>query len=135
MRSFVAGTIYGVIATGKRTTEQCSVTIARELLAEADIEPFEVVDVVSASIGERFTSYVLPGEPGEFTLNGPVSRMGEVGDRFVIVSYREEEIFSGARFVEIAGDNHTWAVGWYEHHPRADKAEVAYRKRRGSVAL
>jgi aspartate 1-decarboxylase len=132
VRSFVAAKIHGIIVTDKSVVYQGSVTIDAALLAEADIHPYERVDVVNLSNGARWTTYALPGGEGAFTLNGGGARLGEVGDRCVVMTYRDEPIFSGARVVHIAADNRTWAVGWYEANPRADKIEVGYRKGRGS---
>ncbi len=74
-----------------------SFTIDEDLLQEADILPYEQVSVVNINNGERFETYVIPGERGkrEFCLNGAAARKGAVGDEVIIISYaklNEEEI-------------------------------------------
>lgn len=66
-----------------------SFTIDSNLLEEADIIPYEKVSVVNINNGERFETYVIPGEPGSrvFCLNGAAARKGHVGDEVIIISY------------------------------------------------
>jgi aspartate 1-decarboxylase len=135
VRTFVAAKIHGIIVTDKSVVYHGSVTIDAALMAEADIHPYEQVDVVNLSNGARWTTYALPGGEGVFTLNGGGARLGEVGDRCVVMTYRTEGVFSGARVVQIAADNRTWAIAWYEANSRADRAEVAYRRSRGPSGI
>ena len=74
-----------------------SITIDSELLKLADIYPYEKVDIYNVTNGERFSTYVIPGEPGsgEICLNGAAARKVQKGDVVIIVSYcelTEEEI-------------------------------------------
>jgi aspartate 1-decarboxylase len=76
-----------------------SLTIDRDLMKAADIVPYEKVSVVNINNGERFETYVIPGQAGSRTicLNGAAARKGAVGDRIIIISYiniNEEEISS-----------------------------------------
>lgn len=66
-----------------------SFTIDLDLLDEADIIPYEKVTVVNINNGERFETYVIPGERGSrvFCLNGAAARKGHVGDEVIIISY------------------------------------------------
>ena len=66
-----------------------SFTIDTEIMKEADFLPFEKVSVVNINNGERFETYVIPGEPGkrEFCLNGAAARKGAIGDEVIIISY------------------------------------------------
>lgn len=70
-----------------------SFTIDAELMAEADLLPYEKVSVVNINNGERFETYVIPGVPGErqFCLNGAAARKGTVGDKVIIISYANIE--------------------------------------------
>jgi aspartate 1-decarboxylase len=58
-------------------------------MTEADLLPYEKVSVVNINNGERFETYVIPGEHGkrEFCLNGAAARKGTVGDEVIIISY------------------------------------------------
>jgi aspartate 1-decarboxylase len=66
-----------------------SLTIDRELMEEADLYDYEKVAVVNINNGERFETYVIPGERGkrEICLNGAAARRGAVGDEIIIISY------------------------------------------------
>ena len=66
-----------------------SFTIDSEIMEEADLLPYEKISVVNINNGERFETYVIPGEPGmrEFCLNGAAARKGTVGDEVIIISY------------------------------------------------
>lgn len=66
-----------------------SFTIDQEILERANILPYEKVSVVNINNGERFDTYVIPGERGkrEFCLNGAAARKGAIGDEVIIISY------------------------------------------------
>jgi len=87
-----------------------SFTIDRELLDEADLLPYEKVSVVNINNGERFETYVIPGESGkrEFCLNGAAARKGTVGDKVIIISYAtvsEDELKDFKPTVILVDDN------------------------------
>jgi aspartate 1-decarboxylase len=74
-----------------------SITIDEVLIQEAGILPYEQVMISNLNNGERFETYVIPGErnSGTVCLNGPTARKGVVGDKVVIFCYEyynEEEI-------------------------------------------
>ena len=66
-----------------------SLTIDPELMEEADLIAYEKVSVVNINNGERFETYVIPGNPGkrEICLNGAAARLGQIGDEVIIISY------------------------------------------------
>jgi len=89
--------IHRATVTGADLNYEGSITIDSELLKLADIYPYEKVDIYNVSNGERFSTYVIPGEPGsgEICLNGAAARKVQKGDVVIIVSYcelTEEEI-------------------------------------------
>ena len=63
-----------------------SVTIDRQLLEEVGILPLEEVEIVNINNGNRWSTYVLPGEPGKGQIcpNGGGALLCEVGDILVI---------------------------------------------------
>lgn len=99
MRTFVSAKLHNLRVTGASLDYIGSVTIDADLLEAADISPYEAIDIVNLNNGERWTTYALPGTSGVFTLNGGGARLGLAGDRCVIMSYRREHEFSGARSV------------------------------------
>ncbi len=89
--------IHRATVTGADLNYEGSITIDSELLKLADIYPYEKVDIYNITNGERFSTYVIPGEAGsgEICLNGAAARKVQKGDIVIIVSYcelTEEEI-------------------------------------------
>lgn len=66
-----------------------SITIDQDLMEASDLISYEKVSVVNINNGERFETYVIPGERGkrEICLNGAAARKGQVGDDIIIISY------------------------------------------------
>ena len=83
--------IHRATVTGADLNYEGSITIDSELLKLADILPYEKVDIYNVTNGERFSTYVIPGEPGsgEVCLNGAAARKVQKGDIVIIVSYCE----------------------------------------------
>ncbi len=85
--------IHRATVTGADLNYEGSITIDSKLLELADILPYEKVDIYNINNGERFSTYVIPGEPnsGEICLNGAAARKVQKGDLVIIVSYCELE--------------------------------------------
>lgn len=68
-----------------------SITIDTELLEAANLLPYEKVQVLNITNGQRLETYTIPGEPGSRVccLNGAAARLTQVGDRVIIISYAE----------------------------------------------
>lgn len=66
-----------------------SCTIDRDLMDVAGIAPYEMVLIGNVNNGERFETYVIPGERGSGTicLNGATARKGLAGDKVIIISH------------------------------------------------
>ncbi len=64
-----------------------SVSIDPKLCAAADLLPFERVDIYNCNNGERFSTYVIHGGPGEICLNGAAARKVHKGDLVIIACY------------------------------------------------
>ena len=66
-----------------------SLEIDPELLAEANILPYEKILVANRDNGSRLETYAIPGVPGsrDFCLNGPAARLGKVGDVVTIMAF------------------------------------------------
>lgn len=105
MRTFVAAKIHGVRVTDKSVEYHGSISIAGPLMQAAGIEPYEKVLVVNLTNGNRWETYAIPIGEGLFTLNGGGARMGEIGDRCVVMSFVQSEEFAGAHVVFCDGNN------------------------------
>ncbi|MFC2003061.1 aspartate 1-decarboxylase [Chloroflexota bacterium] len=66
-----------------------SITIDAELMEEADILPYEQVQVLNINNGARFATYAIEGEAGsgKICLNGAAARLATKGDTIIILSY------------------------------------------------
>lgn len=73
--------------TGKDLFYEGSLTLDRELMEKARLRPFEAVWVYNVNNGLRFETYLIEGKRGEVILNGAAARLGEIGDKIIIVSY------------------------------------------------
>ena len=77
--------------TGADLQYEGSLTLDRDLMDAADLEPYEQVQVVNINTGSRLETYVIEGERGSGTiqLNGAAARMGAVGDPVIVMSYAD----------------------------------------------
>ncbi len=66
-----------------------SISIDPGLIESAQFYAYERVDIYNINNGERFSTYVIPGKPGQIGLNGAAARLVQPGDRLIIVSYAE----------------------------------------------
>jgi len=87
MRAMMKSKIHRARVTGLSIDYEGSITIDRELMAEADILPYEQVHVLNAHNGARFTTYAIEGERGEMCVNGPAARLAAKGDTVTVISY------------------------------------------------
>lgn len=99
MKNYVSAKLHDVIVTDKSIEYRGSVSICAKLMEAAGIDPYERVQVVNLTTGARWETYALPAPPGQFTLNGGGARLGEVGDRCVVMTYVWGDIYRGANVV------------------------------------
>lgn len=64
-----------------------SISIDAQLCDAAQLIPFEKVDVYNCTNGSRFSTYVIPGNPGEITINGAAAWLARKGDQVILASY------------------------------------------------
>ncbi len=66
-----------------------SITIDGDLMKMADIVPFERVQVLNVTTGDRMETYAIEGEAGSgiICLNGAAAHRGKVGDVIIIITY------------------------------------------------
>jgi len=91
-----------------------SITVDRELLHASGLRVGQKVDIVNINNGERFSTYIIPGESGkrEICLNGAAARKVHPGDKIIIIAYAvmsEEEADSFRPRVVILNDDNTIA--------------------------
>ncbi len=85
--------IHRASVTDANLNYEGSLTVDQDLLDLADIKLYEKVSVVNINNGERFETYVIPGERGkkEMCLNGAAARKGQPGDRIIVITYAHYE--------------------------------------------
>jgi len=68
-----------------------SLTIDEALMAQANIYEHEQVQVVNINNGHRFETYAIKGpkHSGQICLNGAAARLGEIGDKVIIITYAQ----------------------------------------------
>lgn len=66
-----------------------SITIDADLLRASGLLPNEAVVVADCENGNRFTTYVIVGEPGSGTIgvNGAAARLTEAGHRVIVMAF------------------------------------------------
>lgn len=99
LRTLCKGKIHRATVTQANLNYIGSITIDQDLLEAADIYPYEKVQVVNITNGQRLETYALVGAHGSgvICLNGAAARLVAEGDIIIIMSYaqyNEDEIRS-----------------------------------------
>jgi len=89
MRTMLKSKIHRARVTETNIDYEGSITIDKKLMEEADILPYEQVEVLNINNGARFTTYAIEGEreSGEICINGAAARLVTEGDIIIILSY------------------------------------------------
>lgn len=69
-----------------------SISIDKNLIAEAKLFINQKVDIYNCNNGARFSTYVIEGNKGEICLNGAAARHVQRGDKVIIVAYASIDI-------------------------------------------
>ncbi len=66
-----------------------SITIDRDLLDASGLLPNEAVTVADCENGNRFETYIIPGERGSgvIGINGAAARLTQVGHKVIILAF------------------------------------------------
>jgi len=89
-----------------------SITIDSELIDKVGIFPLQEVEIWNVSNGNRLSTYVLPGEPGNgvICVNGAAAYLCEPGDFIIIAAYEEcdraEVLRTGYEARVVVADEH-----------------------------
>ena len=97
LRCMLTAKIHGGTVTDSNIAYEGSMTVDEALLDAVGIKSHEQVRVSNLNNGERFETYIIPGERGSgvICLNGPTARKCVIGDVIMIFSYgyySEEEV-------------------------------------------
>ncbi len=91
MRVMLKSKIHRAYITDCNIDYEGSITIDKELMEEADILPYERVEVLNINNGARFDTYAIEGEKGEICINGAAARLALKGDTVIILTYSSIE--------------------------------------------
>ena len=83
--------IHRATVTGADLNYVGSISLDTELMALADILPYEQVAVLDIDNGARFETYAIEGERGQVCLNGAAARLVAPGDKVIVISYADYE--------------------------------------------
>ena len=88
-RIMLVAKIHQCRLTGTDLDYEGSITIDADLLGTAGILPGEQVHVLNLATGARLETYAIEGTAGTgvVALNGAAARLGEIGDRLIILAY------------------------------------------------
>ncbi|AFY84851.1 aspartate 1-decarboxylase [Oscillatoria acuminata] len=119
-RTLLLAKIHNCTLTDANLNYVGSISIDKKLMEAAGILPYEQVQVVNKSNGERLITYAIeaPGESGAIELNGAAARLGAPGDRLIIMTYGQftpEEVTTySPRVVLVDEQNRLLEVRRYE---------------------
>lgn len=88
-RTLLKSKIHKATVTDADLNYEGSISIDKELCRKADLLEFEKVDIYNITNGERFSTYVIFGNPNEICLNGAAARKVHKGDLVIIASFAE----------------------------------------------
>lgn len=98
-----------------------SITIDSDLMKAAGILENEKVQVVNNNNGNRFETYVIPGQAGSGTvcLNGAAARLVQPGDIVIIIAYGMFDMDEALKFkpnvVFVDDKNSIMKIGKEQH--------------------
>ena len=89
LKCMLRSKIHQATVTDSNILYEGSLTVDQDLLDAVGIISYEQVRVSNLNNGERFETYIIPGERGSGTicLNGAAARKGVKGDSIIIFSY------------------------------------------------
>ena len=120
--TMLKGKIHRAIVQQAELNYVGSITVDPELMEQAGILEYELVQIVDVENGNRFETYTIAGEPGSgmICLNGAAARQAQVGDHVIIMCYcqmtPEEAKDHKPKVVFVDEQNHISRVTSYEKH-------------------
>ncbi len=104
MRSMLRSKIHRATVTERRLDYEGSITIDSDLIDRSGLWVGEKVLVADVNNGNRFETYVLPGErnSGIIALNGAAAHLCEIGDKIIIMGFEitDEKIHAKVLLVD-----------------------------------
>ncbi|MCK6440378.1 MAG: aspartate 1-decarboxylase [Planctomycetes bacterium] len=94
------GKIHHAVVTAKDLGYHGSLTVDEDLLEQAGLLVGQQIQVYNGNNGARFETYLIRGRrgSGEMQVNGPASRLVEVGDTIVVAAFAQMTPDEAKRF-------------------------------------
>jgi aspartate 1-decarboxylase len=88
-RIILKSKIHRVTVTDTNVDYDGSLTLDGVLMREANLIPYEQIQVYNVTNGERFTTYLIRGKDnsGEVVVNGAAAKKANYGDKVIIAAY------------------------------------------------
>jgi aspartate 1-decarboxylase len=92
-RSMLKSKIHRATVTHAEVDYEGSLTLDPELLALADIIPYEEIHVWNVTRGSRLRTYAIAGQPGSnvVCVNGAAAHLAQPGDLIIIATFTQLE--------------------------------------------
>ncbi len=90
--------LHRATVTGADLNYEGSISIDPELYRSVGMFKNEKVDIYNITNGERFSTYIIDGQKGDFCLNGAAARLVHKGDKIIVVAYCEVDIKEAKNF-------------------------------------
>jgi len=86
---FLISKIHRAVVTHTDLNYEGSIAIDEEIIEKSQLRIFQKVEIYNINNGNRFSTYVLPGERGSgmFMVNGAAARLVTPGDLIIIAAY------------------------------------------------
>ena len=116
-KTLLKSKLHKAAVTGADLHYDGSISIDTTLMKAADLLPYEQVDVYDITNGNRFTTYVIEGNPGEICLNGAAARLVQPGDRIIVACYSQYEAdeWTNHQPIKLLLDEHNSIVEWIDN--------------------
>jgi aspartate 1-decarboxylase len=91
LRSMLKSKLHRLTVTQADVDYEGSLTLAADLMAAADILPFEEVHIWNVTRGARLRTYAMLGERGSGTVcvNGAAARLVQPGDVIIVATFAQ----------------------------------------------
>jgi len=88
-REMLRAKIHRITVTEANVEYEGSLTLDVDLMRVCEMAPYERIDVYNVSNGNRFSTYLIEGQPGSGAccVNGAAAHRVQVGDRLILCSY------------------------------------------------
>lgn len=93
--------IHRATVMGSDLNYEGSITIDPALLAKSGILPYEQVDVLNVTNGQRFTTYAIKGKKsgnGDVIVNGAAARLVQKGDLVIICAFAQMDAAEAKKY-------------------------------------